>query len=565
MIPSPARYAAGAGVRLGLRLGTVGPRVAAVRLLAAVVLAAALAVAGLGMGPSSTAWAAGAAADIVHESAAGGAAALPASAGGAGESATAPASAAAPADPAEPVAYDAVRVVERALAYHLGVRAGQLQYWLGQARAEEARSQLRPFVSLEASPFGFRGPVTQQDSDLGGPQGAGQNIEGSQLPMGQGAVTGVGYRVAVSARVPVWQSSLQRATGTLAELEGEQARDDAETAIGMAIVQSLEAYYGVLRAEAARRVAAAALAEAEYKSREQAIRMEVGTATEMDWLQAEAERHQAQAELVRADGELLAARMALNQSLGYPLETELPVVEWTPPPSWPDLEEALRLASERAEVQKARRDLERARAAQLIAQEQSKPVLQLVGRYRWPVVELNVSLDRHGYLGASVSAAQQFVDGHDIGSQASNWMAGVELRWPLLDGDQRRAQLAQAALQVELAALQLEQLEQSTRAEVMAAHARLLAATEALRGAEQAVQAARRGLDIAEQLRAVGAATTGDVLRAETAVARAEQARLEAAYTVTLAQTAYLRAAGVLVSHWLTVVGEDLALEQPMP
>src|SRR5690606_34933333 len=102
-----------------------------------------------------------------------------------------------------------------------------------------------------------------------------------------------------------------------------------------------------------------------------------GTATEVDWLQAEAERHRAQAELVRAEGELRAARMTLNQSLGFPLETQLALVEWTPP-GWPDLEEALSLAGERDEVRRVRADLERAQAALVVAQEQAKPVLQLV-------------------------------------------------------------------------------------------------------------------------------------------------------------------------------------------
>ncbi|MFS8542978.1 MAG: TolC family protein, partial [Limnochordales bacterium] len=80
--------------------------------------------------------------------------------------------------------------------------------------------------------------------------------------------------------------------------------------------------------------------------------------------------------------------------------------------------------------------------------------------------------------------------------------------------------------------------------------------------AEQGVEAARQGLAIAQQLRAAGAATDGDVLRAETAVAQAELGRLEASYALTLAQAAYLQAAGVLVPHWLSLVGmEHLQLD----
>ena len=474
--------------------------------------------------------------------------------------------------------YDAVKVVERALTHHLGVRAGQLQYLLGQAQAQETRAQLRPVVALEAMPFGFGQQVSEPDIDRERLEDAWRNgrwlevleliwdfvsrIDWSGLPMRPRDVTGTGYRVSLSVRTPVWRSPLQEAMGTLADLESLQAHEDWEAAVGMAILQSLDAYYNVLRAQGALRVAEAALREAEYRSREQAARVMAGTATEIDRLQAEAERYGAQAELLRAQGELRAARMALNQSLGFPLETQLTVVEWMPGEDWPELEEALAVAQDRAEVQRARRDLERAQAAQRIAQEQAKPTLQVLGRYRWPDVELSLSLDRHGYLGAAATANQQFVDGRSVGAEAPNWMAGVEMRWPLLDGEQRAAQLGQAALQVQLAALQVEQAENTTRTEVTAAYARLLAAREALDAAEQGVEAARRGLAIARELRAGGAATEGDVLRAETAVARAEQGQLEAAYGATLSQAAYLQAVGVLVPYWLDMIGDDLPLER---
>lgn len=469
--------------------------------------------------------------------------------------------------------FDAVRVVERAFAHHLGVRAAQLQFWLGQARAQETRVALRPTVSLSAMPFGFGQEVTEPDIDMDGLRRAWDEgdwgrvleiildflsrIENGQLPQRQRMVDGSGYRVTLSARVPLWRSPLQQAFELLASLEGDQARDDLESAIGGAIVQSLDAYYSVLRAQAALRVAEAAYQEAQWRAEERAAQVAAGTATEIDRLQAEAERYAAQAELVRARGELTAARMALSQSLGYPVETELEVVETRIPPVWPGLEEALELAPERGDVVQARRNLERARAAQTVAEEQAKPVLQLVGRYRWPDVELNVSVDRHGYLSAQALTSRQFVNGQAIGSETPSWMAGVELQWPLADGGQRQVQLAQAALQAQLAGLQVEQLEQSARTEVLAAHARLMAAVEALDGAAQGVEAARRGLAVAHELRAAGAATAGDVLRAETAVARAEQARLEATYMVTLAQAAYLQAAGVLVPTYLDILARE--------
>lgn len=455
------------------------------------------------------------------------------------------------------IVYDAVRVVERALTHHLGVRAAQLQYLLGQARAEETRASLRPSLSVEGGPYRlWRDGSTP-------PAGVAEQLEQMKnSPNASDEITASGYRASLNFRASLWRSALQQALAALAGAEGEQALDDFENTLGGVIVQSLEAYYGVLRAEAARRVAMAAYREAEARVEERAAQVAAGTATEADRLQAEAERFGAQAELIRAEGELAAARMGLNKSLGYPLSTELTVVETAIPAVWPDLEEALASAADRGDVQKARRDLEQARAAQTIAVEQAKPGLQLAARYRWTDAELSFGIDRHGYMGGSATTSRSFRDdGSALPSgEAPNWTVAIEMRWPLADGGETKARIAQAVLQAELAALQLEQVEQSVQADVTAVYARLMSAVAALEGAQQGVAAARRGLAVVEELRAAGAATLADVLRAETTVARAEQARLEASYMVTLAQAAYLQAAGVLVPTYLGILA-DLGVE----
>ena len=128
---------------------------------------------------------------------------------------------------------------------------------------------------------------------------------------------------------------------------------ELEAAVGRAIVQSLEAYYGVLRAEAALHLAELALEEATLRAEEIAARRLEGTATAVDELQVEAERLQAEARVIQAHGEAAASRMGLNQALGFPTDTRLNVVEMDIPAAWPALEEALQLAARRADVQRA--------------------------------------------------------------------------------------------------------------------------------------------------------------------------------------------------------------------
>src|SRR5690606_41991430 len=118
----------------------------------------------------------------------------------------------------------------------------------------------------------------------------------------QPEITANGYRVTLTARASLWRSPLQQALAQLADANSAQAVAGFENAPGGAIVQSLEAYYGVLRAEAALRAAQAALREAENRGAGQAARPAPGTATQADPRPAEAQPYRAPAEAVAARG-----------------------------------------------------------------------------------------------------------------------------------------------------------------------------------------------------------------------------------------------------------------------
>lgn len=476
--------------------------------------------------------------------------------------------------------YDALRVVRRALDHHLGVRVAQLRYAAAQARSFESRAALKPALSVDVRPYWLETQVPDVDAlvaplepELEWPDPFDQDeveefidtisdrftsvrdmlADGLPQRMQQGR----GYTVTLSGRLSLWKSPLQRALGTMATVDEEQADADLETAVGMAIVQSLEAYYGVLRAEAALRVAELNLEEVRLRAAETATRKALGTATRVDELQVEAELYQAEARVIQARGEAAAARMGLNQILGFSPHTRLDVVEADIPAAWPELDEAIRLSAQRGDVQRARGDLDKSRAAAVIAREQAGVGVQLFGQYRWPDVELSVGVDRHGYLGGTVTHNRLYLGDTQQDGEPESWTAGIELSWPILDGHQRRAQVLQAELQAEQAALHVQQIYDTAATEVTAAYARLQAAEQALDGARRGVSAAAEAVAVARELAAAGAATERDVVRARLALAGAEQGRLEATYAFTVAQAAYLQSAGVLLAHWLELVGLD--------
>lgn len=459
--------------------------------------------------------------------------------------------------------YDALRVVQRALSHHLGVRLAQLQYEAAQARSVESRAVLRPTLTVDVKPYWLETwvPDTTRLPDFNPPGGANStDLLGELLDLLIGGLPerlehGHGYTATLSGRVSLWKSPLQRALETIAVLDSVQAEADLEAAVGGAIIQSLEAYYGVLRAEAAVHLAELNLEEVRLRAEEIASKKVSGTATRVDELRIEAELYQAEARVIQARGEATVAHMGLNQTLGFPPDTRLAVVEMDIPAAWPELDEAMQLSTRRGDVQQAQNNLEKARAAAVIAREQAGIGIQLFGQYRWPDVELSVGVDRQGYLGGTVSHNRLYLGGEQSSGEPETWTAGIELSWPILDGHERRAKVVQAELQAEEAALAAQQVYESVAAEVTAAYARLQAAEQALNGARRGVSAATEAVAVAQELAAAGAATERDVVLARLALAQAEQGRVEATYAFALAQAAYLQSAGVLLPHWLELVG----------
>lgn len=495
----------------------------------------------------------------------------------------------------EPAPYDLARIVERALTHHLAVRVAELQHAAAQAQAIQQRAALKPSLSVDVRPHWFETPVPDLDAldadnlpelpadfdwadcvDDGQCAGLGEYVADlvGQFSDGipQRLQHGRGHSVTFTGNISLWRSPLQRALADVADLQLHHADEDVQTAAANAIMQSMGAYFDVLRADKALHIAQWTLQEADVRAAEISSKVEEGTATRIDLLQVEAERHGARAQVVQARGEVTATRMILNSVLGFDLNVPLHLAPLTVDAvagdragvgtsagagsrdPLPDIEAALQLAAERGDVRRARTDWQLAGAGATIAREQAKPGLQLFGTSKWPDVELNVGIDRHGYLGGSVTHSETYLGADRVEGDPASWAAGIEVSWPLLDGGKRRAEQEAATLQAEQAKLYYEHMRLTSQTEVLTAYARLQAAEQALIGAAQGVEAGAEALHVARTLAAAGAATEAAVIRSEVALARAEQGWLDAVYGATMARAAYLQAAGVLVHYWQGVL-----------
>lgn len=494
----------------------------------------------------------------------------------------------------QPVPYDLNRVVERALSHHFGVRLARLQESAAAEQAAQQRGALKPNLSVTARPTWFETPVPDLDSiDIGltsdqlrdlvesagdcfddatrcddledlldeledSTQSLADQFAGGSFP--QKLQQGRTHAVSLNGSVPVWRSPLQRAMAEAADLQVEMSGVDADQAAAGAVLQSIDAYFAVLRADSALRVAQLSLQESAERLREIESKVQSGTATELDRLQLQAERYGADAGVVQAQGEATAARMTLNTVLGLDLNVPLQLA----PPAGAEgamlsvpfgVNDALRLTAESGDAHKAYTEWRLAGAGAAIAAERAKPEIRFFGSHTWPEVELTLGVDRHGFLGGSVAWSETYLDdGRVKNDTPSSWFAGVEMTWTVFDGGAQRAEVEVARLRTEQAELYYEQVMRTARTEVVTAYVRWQAAQQGLKGAGQGVEAAAEGLDVAKRLAAAGVATRSAVLQAEVGLARAEQGYLEALYGATMAHNAYLHAAGELVPYWHTVL-----------
>jgi outer membrane protein len=287
--------------------------------------------------------------------------------------------------------------------------------------------------------------------------------------------------------------------------------------------QTAEAYLGALQAQTLGQIARVTLQQLDADIQNAKIRLQAGTMQQVDVMRLDAERARIEQQLLSADTTALGARRRLAMQLGMPDGTELALVDIdTTPPALPWTEDEA--------VARARRDRAEARVAE-------------ANRHS---AELGVSVARANYF---PSISLQGVYSHAInaasfGTAADSAYIGLTLDWNLWDWGKRTAEVdGSRALsrQALLAQAQLaDQITVDTRARWQAA-----------RTAQAMLEVTARGLAAAtetQRLQAVkfssGAATTVEVIDAETLLANAKAQAAIARYQYLVAWMALSRAVG---------------------
>jgi outer membrane protein len=284
------------------------------------------------------------------------------------------------------------------------------------------------------------------------------------------------------------------------ELEGSGAEiDRAEQDLALQVVRS---FYSLLWAEKYASLVAETQQQKVSHARMARSRFENGVATEVDMLRSEVAVANGSPDLVRAANAVRQARAGLNYLLVRPIDAPLTLSGDFDDRDWESTEfdeltaEAIRRRPEMTRLRIA----ERSAAAQLdLAKAESRMRVDFAGGY-----------------GIMARMASNLAN-----SQFARWNMAVNFTLPVFDGFRRSGLVWQATAAQRQARLEREKLEQQVHLSLQQGLDELNAARETMEAAQATVGQAERVLSMMQNNYKWGAATTLDILDAQTALSMA--------------------------------------------
>ena len=319
----------------------------------------------------------------------------------------------------------------------------------------------------------------------------------------------------------------------------EQARARLDTAS-----RASEAYLRLLQARALEQIAAKSVTQVEAQLQRATVLEKAGALGMVDVLRLTSARDNARQALLRARTGNTVAQAALVLALDLPAGTPLDVVDDLPDPPTPlvlDERQASALAlRERPELAAARQRIDQARGGRSVAKAALLPSILAVATYQNTQGQATFQPKQAWFVGATLS--------WDLWDWGKNWNGVKEA-----DAKARQAEIGARSLSEQVA---------------FDAQRRLLearSAFETIAVARSALQAAEEAYRIQSVRYAEGAATTTDLIDAETDVSRARSGYTQSRYEFFLAQAAVARSVGRLPTAQLTTTSAEPAPGSAVP
>ena len=395
------------------------------------------------------------------------------------------------------------QTVRLAIARHQDVAKARAAADALKGKIREVRAQALPEIKIESNATRWRDPSLLNASGL---DNFPADLRAALIPT---AVNLFDY--AITVKQPLYTQGKVGTALRLASIEAEGALSEIDRAEQDVALAAVKAFYSLLWAERAHTLVVETQEQKKQHAAMARARYQNGVATEVDVLRSEVAVANGQPDLVRAANAIKQARAELNYYLGRPLDTPTRLVGDFQQKPWenPDLVELQRDAlRRRPEIQRLH-----------IAERSADTQLALAR------AESRMRLDFSGSYGMMARLPQNLVN-----SEFTRWTAGVNFSFPLFDGLKRSGLVSQAVANQRAARLDREKFEQQVCLAIRQSYDDLQAAAESIAAAKATVGEAETVLAMTQNNYNYGAATTLDVLDAETALSVARGNLLRGLY-----------------------------------
>lgn len=395
---------------------------------------------------------------------------------------------------------DAVRL---AIARHQDVAKARAAADALKGKIREVRAQALPDIKFESNATRLRDPSLLNASGI---DKFPADLRDALVPS---AVNMFDYSLTV--KQPLFTQGKVGTALRLASIEAEGALSEIDRAQQDVALATVKAFYGLLWAEQARGLVVETQDQKKLHAGMARTRYRNGVATEVDVLRSEVAVANGAPDLVRAGNAIKQARAEINYYLGRPLDfaTRLSGDFLQKPCEQTDLAELSKDALRR------RPEIERLRIA-----ERSAATQMDLAR-----AEDRIRMDFNGSYGVMARLPENLVN-----SKFIRWTAGVNFTLPVFDGFKRSGLMTQALASQRMARLDREKFEQQVRLSIQQAYDDLQAAAESIAAAKATVSEAEKVLSMMQDNYKFGAATTLDIVDAETAVSIARGNLLRGLY-----------------------------------
>jgi len=382
---------------------------------------------------------------------------------------------------AQPAAQPAVTSLGDAVAYAVEhnpqVIAGRAAVRAAEAQVQAVRAGAAPTLSLSAG--------SSVSGSPGSPSAAGQ--------------------VTATVSYLIYDGGLRQAQISQAEAQAEAARQAAATTVADVGLQTVQAYMAVISGEQVVLLREQAVVQARTQLAAAEASFRAGRVPRADVVRAESVLAAATFDLVDARGQAETRRVGLRTVMG--LEAGPPLAVVAPPdPAPQEITEAdaVQRALQRPEMRRAAADVTAAEAALAAAMIQGGITVTLDGRY-------------------------VLVSGGTTTGSPGTWSVGVGISIPVYDGGRRRAQVEQARANLDSARARLESARFQVRQEALLARLQAAMVLAKVEAARRSALAAREAFNVAQGRYAAGVGTILEVATAQTELAAAEVALVQAA------------------------------------